>query len=73
MHSMRLGETVGRHEIHFSGNGETISISHAVESRETFAAGALRAAAWAVEQDPGFYGLRDLLAKSTHDEPGSTA
>jgi len=61
VHAMRLGDTVGRHEIHFSGNGETLTFSHTAQSRETFAAGALRAAAWIVERDPGLYHMPDLI------------
>ena len=41
-----MGEIVGQHEIHFTGPGETVTIRHTAHSRDTFAAGALRAAAW---------------------------
>ena len=34
VHAVRMGEVVGRHEIHFSGPGETITITHAAQSRE---------------------------------------
>lgn len=61
VHAIRLGEIVGRHEVHFGGPGETLTITHAVQSRETFAAGALRAAAWIIEQKPGLYSLQDVL------------
>ncbi|MFQ5461476.1 MAG: 4-hydroxy-tetrahydrodipicolinate reductase [Phycisphaerae bacterium] len=61
VHSVRMGETVGRHEVHFSGFGETVSIVHDVQSREPFAAGALNAAAWAIQQEPGLYSMEDVL------------
>jgi len=61
VHAVRMGEIVGRHEIHFSGPGETITITHSAQSRETFAAGALRAAAWLVGRSPGMYSMRDVL------------
>jgi 4-hydroxy-tetrahydrodipicolinate reductase len=61
VHALRLGDTVGRHEVHFSGHGETITLGHTVHSRDTFAAGALRAAAWVIGKDPGLYSLRDTL------------
>lgn len=61
IHAVRLGETIGWHEIHFSGPGETVTIRHAAHSRDTFAAGALRAVAWLVGKPPGFYSMRDVL------------
>jgi 4-hydroxy-tetrahydrodipicolinate reductase len=61
VHSVRMGDEVGQHEIHFSGCGETITIRHSAHSRETFAAGALRAAAWIVAQRPGLYSMCDVL------------
>ena len=62
VHSLRLGETVGQHEVHFSGSGETITLGHTVHSRETFAAGALRAAVWVIGKKPGLYSLRDTIS-----------
>lgn len=62
VHAVRMGDVVGRHEVHFSGPGETITITHTAQSRETFAAGALRAAAWLVGRAPGLYSMRDVLA-----------
>jgi len=61
MHSIRMGDVVGQHEIHFSGPGETITIRHVAQSRETFAAGALRAAAWVIGKHPGMYSMRNVL------------
>ena len=45
VHAIRMGDIVGQHDIHFSGPGETITLRHTAHSRDTFAAGALRAAA----------------------------
>lgn len=61
VHAVRMGEIVGQHEIHFSGPGETITIRHVAHSRETFAAGALRAAAWIIGKPPGLYSMRNVL------------
>ncbi len=61
VHALRMGEVVGRHEIHISGPGETLSIIHTAHSRKTFAAGALRAAAWVVRRAPGLYAMKDVL------------
>ena len=62
IHSLRMGEVVSQHEIHFSGRGETITIRHVAHSRETFAAGALRAAEWIIGKPPGLYSMRDCLS-----------
>ncbi len=62
VHALRLGDTVSQHEVHFSGHGETITLRHTVHSRETFAAGALRAAAWVVGKEPGLYAPRDIVS-----------
>ena len=62
VHAIRMGETVGCHEIHFSGHGETVTIGHTAHSRETFAAGALLAAAWVVGKPPGLYSMREVMA-----------
>ena len=61
VHAIRMGEIVGQHEIHFSGPGETITLRHTAHSRETFAAGALRAAAWIIGRPPGLYSMRNVL------------
>ncbi len=65
VHAVRMGELVGQHEIHFSGPGETITIRHTAHSRDTFAAGALRAAAWLVGKSPGLYSMGDVMAASS--------
>ncbi|MBI3832873.1 MAG: 4-hydroxy-tetrahydrodipicolinate reductase [Planctomycetes bacterium] len=60
IHSVRLGDAVGTHAIHFGLKGETITVRHTAQSREAFAVGALDAAAWLVHQPPGFYTTIDL-------------
>ncbi len=62
VHAVRMGEIVGQHEVHFSGPGETLTVRHTAHSRDTFASGALRAAAWVVSQSPGLYTLDDVVA-----------
>ncbi|MEE9297058.1 MAG: 4-hydroxy-tetrahydrodipicolinate reductase, partial [Phycisphaerae bacterium] len=62
VHAVRMGDLVGHHEVHFSGPGETLSLTHTAHSRDTFAHGALEAAAWIVDQPPGLYHMGDVLA-----------
>ncbi len=40
---------------------ERIEIAHRATSRQIFAAGALRAAAWVVSKPPGRYDMLDVL------------
>jgi 4-hydroxy-tetrahydrodipicolinate reductase len=59
--SVRGGDVVGDHTVHFLGPGDRIELTHRATSRETFANGALRAARWLVEQPAGRYELRQVL------------
>ncbi|MFA5864127.1 MAG: 4-hydroxy-tetrahydrodipicolinate reductase [Phycisphaerae bacterium] len=61
LHALRLGDTVGEHAVHFGTLGETVTLSHSAHSRDTFAQGALRAAAWIVTKPPGLYSMQDVL------------
>jgi 4-hydroxy-tetrahydrodipicolinate reductase len=59
--AIRAGDIVGDHTILFGGMGERIEVTHRASSRDTFARGALRAAQWVVEQEPGLYDMMDVL------------
>ncbi len=61
IHSVRGGDVVGDHTVLFAGLGERVELTHRASSRETFANGALRAAAWVVRQPPGVYDMQDVL------------
>ena len=61
IHSVRGGDVVGDHTVIFAGPGERLELTHKASSRDTFASGALRAAQWAVKQQPGLYDMRDVL------------
>ena len=59
--AVRAGDIVGEHTILFGGLGERIEITHRAHSRDTFAQGAARAAAWVVKQPNGLYDMQDVL------------
>lgn len=59
--SVRAGDIVGEHTVQFTGLGERIELVHRATNRDIFARGALRAAAWLAEREPGSYRLGDLL------------
>ena len=61
IHAVRGGDIVGDHTVLFSGMGERIELVHRASSRETFARGALRAAEWLRDRDPGLYDMQDVL------------
>ena len=61
MHAVRAGDIVGIHSVIFGTLGETVTIEHNAHSRDTFAAGALRAAKWLVGKTPGQYQMPDVL------------
>jgi len=59
--TVRAGDIVGEHTVMFAGTGERIEITHRAHSRDTFAAGAIRAAKWIVNKKPGIYDMLDVL------------
>ncbi|WP_147821607.1 4-hydroxy-tetrahydrodipicolinate reductase [Salidesulfovibrio onnuriiensis] len=60
--TLRGGDVVGDHTMFFFGPGERIEVTHRAHSRETFAAGALRAAKWLSERKPGkLYAMADIF------------
>jgi 4-hydroxy-tetrahydrodipicolinate reductase len=61
MHALRGGDVVGDHTVTFAALGERVEITHKAHSRDTFARGALRAAAWVLDKQPGMYDMQDVL------------
>ena len=59
--SIRGGDIVGDHTVLFAGTGERIEITHKASSREGYAQGSLRAAAYLMLHGPGLYGMNDVL------------
>jgi 4-hydroxy-tetrahydrodipicolinate reductase len=62
VHVIRGGDIVGDHAVLFSGNFETIQLSHRAYDRTVFAHGALKAARWVPGKKPGIYGMTDVLS-----------
>ncbi|BCS86985.1 4-hydroxy-tetrahydrodipicolinate reductase [Pseudodesulfovibrio sediminis] len=60
--TLRGGDVVGDHTMYFFGPGERIEVTHRASTRDTFAAGALRAAKWMSTQKPGkLYAMADMF------------
>jgi 4-hydroxy-tetrahydrodipicolinate reductase len=58
---IRGGDMVGDHTVMFAGAGERVEITHRASSRMTYALGALRAARFLAQREPGLYDMRDVL------------
>ncbi|MBN2097497.1 MAG: 4-hydroxy-tetrahydrodipicolinate reductase [Candidatus Omnitrophica bacterium] len=59
--SIREGEIVGDHQVHFSSPGDSIIIKHSAKTRNIFAQGALIAAKFIIQQKPGLYDMQDVI------------
>lgn len=60
--TIRGGDIVGEHTVMFIGEGERVEVKHLATNRMNFASGAVRAAAWAVQQPVGRYDMQDVLS-----------
>ena len=61
IHSIRMGNEVGTHEIIFALDSQVITLTHEAENRGLFAEGSLTAASFLVGKDAGFYNMDDIL------------
>lgn len=66
--SLRVGSVVGRHEVVFGLNHETIRIVHESVDRAAFAEGALFAAQWLLDKPKGFYTMEEAIGLERADE-----
>jgi len=61
IHSIRGGTESGKHTVIFFGEDESFEVTHNVTSRAVFAEGALKAARFLINQNPGIYNMNDLV------------
>ena len=59
--TIRAGDIVGEHTLLLAGPGERLELTHRAHSRDNFAGGAVRAAIWIVDKEPGLYSMADVL------------
>jgi 4-hydroxy-tetrahydrodipicolinate reductase len=62
--AIRGGDIVGEHDVLFAADGERIVLRHMATDRGIFARGALKAALWGQDKDPGLYNMLDVLGLS---------
>ncbi len=61
IHSLRMGNVVGEHEVIFSTDTQSITLKHEAHDRALFAEGAVVAAEFLVGKPNGLYDMKDLL------------
>jgi 4-hydroxy-tetrahydrodipicolinate reductase len=61
MHAVRAGDITGVHSVIYGTLGETVTLGHTANNRDTFVRGALRAAKWLAGKKPGLYSMADVL------------
>ena len=59
--ALRGGNVIGEHRVMFVSDSERIELGHIAYSRELFAKGAIRAALWSKNKNPGLYDMLDVL------------
>lgn len=62
IHSLRMGNVVGEHQVIIDACTETITLTHQAHDRAMFAEGALTAAEFIVGKSAGMYGMKQLVA-----------
>jgi 4-hydroxy-tetrahydrodipicolinate reductase len=59
--ALRGGDVIGDHTIVLAGFGERLELTHRAQSRDCLARGAVRAAAWVIDQPQGRYTMQDVM------------
>ena len=62
IHSIRMGNIVGEHEVIIGTQSQTITLKHEAHTRALFAEGAIAAATFVSEQLPGLYDMQSMLS-----------
>lgn len=61
IHAIRGGNIVGKHEVIFAGENETITITHEASDRGVFAVGAVKASKYLFGKEKGLFNMNDLI------------
>lgn len=60
VHVSRLGNVIGDHSVIYSNEAEAIELKHVAYTKTNFAKGAMDAAVWLLNKEPGYYTMEDL-------------
>ena len=63
IHSLRMGNETGTHEIYINNGNECLTLTHEASSRAVFAEGALKAAQYIFNKRPGLYTMEELVGE----------
>lgn len=63
IHSLRMGNVVGTHEVIINAGTQVLTLKHEAMDRAMFAQGAIVAANFLVRQQPGLYSMNDLVGQ----------
>ncbi len=63
IHSLRMGNVVGIHEVIVSTDHQTVTLKHEAHSRALFAEGAIAAAAFLIGKPAGIYDMNSMLSE----------
>ena len=64
IHSIRVGGTIGKHEVVFGLPNQTIRIVHESHNRAAFGQGAIYGAKWIMTQEKGMFSMEQALSLS---------
>ncbi len=64
IHSIRMGNIVGEHEVIVGTANQTITLKHEAHNRALFAEGAITAADFIVNQAPGMYDMKSMVSSA---------
>lgn len=59
--TLRIGDHPGEHTLYLAAPGERLELKHVSTSRDSYAAGALRAAKWLQGKPAGRYTMKDVM------------
>ncbi len=62
IHSIRIGSSVGEHEVMIATANQTITLKHEAHNRTLFAEGAIVAAEFIIGCPAGLYGMKNLIS-----------
>ncbi len=62
IHALRLGNNPGMHQVIIATDSQTLTLQHQAESRSVFADGAIAAAKYLVDKEPGLYNMETMLS-----------
>ena len=73
IHSIRMGNIVGEHEVIIGTQSQTISLKHEAHNRALFAEGSIAAAGFLIGQRPGMYDMKSMLSSERATDAVITA